>query len=89
MRYKVMRTNPNWDGPAYQHAVHKAIYRNWLDRLLGRNKWPEVSDFNRWTTEIVKIVDTEEEAKHLVWLSEPWMDQTGGKVWYELMEGEL
>lgn len=89
MAYKVMRDNPNWDGEAYQRAVEKSIYRTWIDKLLGRNKWPSVDAFNKWETEVVKIVDTEDEAKHLVWLGEPWADQSGGRMWYEeICEGD-
>lgn len=82
-KYRIMKYDLRTDLMAYQEAVHKAINRTWRDALLGRNKWPKLEYYDNPITEVVKIVDTEDEAKMIVWLAEPWCNQTGGRFWYE------
>lgn len=81
--YRIMRSSPNHNMVAFQAALEKSFRQTWLDKLLGKNKCPKLDDYANWETEEITTVDTEEEAKHYVWMGEPWMNQTGGKIYYE------
>lgn len=86
MRYKVMKMDLHTDYLGYQRDFEKAIHRTWLDKLLGRNEWPDLKDYHHPTTEVYKVVETAEEARKLIRMAEPWMKQSGGRMWYETIK---
>lgn len=86
MRYKIYKKDLNTDYWRYHQDLVKSFDQTFIQRLLGKNKTPNIEDYQHPTTELVAIVDDEDEARKQVWLAEPWMNQSGGRVWYEQID---